>query len=217
MLMTNGIGVPADPGEQSRYVDRLADAGISAIAVGEDVAAPAISAAMIAASERRALPILLTAYEMPFAAVARVVAESRTDVAERRRLMKTARIYESLRTATIEGRDAVSLLDDLGAELGCRLEVLDVATWRNSFAPAQCLASGASAVLGDTRSAAPGTCRRILRLDLDGRSRSPFRFPHDDPPRCWPAISPTPCPELSRAPACVDRRRARARKARPRA
>ena len=81
MLMTNGIGVPGRPEEQARYVDQLADAGISAIAVGEGVGAPPISSAMVAASERRALPILLTAYEVPFAAVARVVAESRTDAA----------------------------------------------------------------------------------------------------------------------------------------
>ena len=39
MLMTNGIGLPADPEEQARYLSRLADAGISAIAIGEDVGA----------------------------------------------------------------------------------------------------------------------------------------------------------------------------------
>jgi purine catabolism regulator len=72
MLMTNGLGMPADPGEQVAYLSRLADAGISAIAIGEDVGAPGISPEMSTASERRALPILLTAYEVPFAAVARV-------------------------------------------------------------------------------------------------------------------------------------------------
>src|SRR5262249_15796044 len=57
MLMTNGIGLPDDPEEQSRYVDCLADAGISAIAVGEGVGAPPISASMVSVAERRALPI----------------------------------------------------------------------------------------------------------------------------------------------------------------
>ena len=197
MLMTNGIGVPADAGEQSRYIDHLADAGISAIAVGEGVGAPPISGAMAAASERRALPILLTAYEVPFAAVARVVAESRTDGAERRRLMKTARIYESLRTATIERRDALSLLRDLGSELGCRLEVLDVATWRNSFAPRDVVAAPARAVLRDTLRRCAGHLPAILRLDVDGHAALAVPVPSRRPAAMLASRFTDSVPELS--------------------
>ncbi|MGH2881971.1 MAG: PucR family transcriptional regulator, partial [Solirubrobacteraceae bacterium] len=168
MLMTNGIGLPADPDEQARYLSRLADAGISAVAIGEDVGAPAISPAMVSASERRALPILLTAYEVPFAAVARVVADSRADLEERRRLTKTARIYELLRTATIEGRGAVHLLHELGAELGCRLEVLDLASWREAFAPATRAPAAVRDVLRDALARCAGHLPAILRLDLEG-------------------------------------------------
>jgi purine catabolism regulator len=170
MLMTNGIGVPAEPAAQARYIDRLADAGISAVAVGQDVAAPPISPAMVAASERRALPILLTAFEVPFAAVARVVAESRTDVAERRRLMKTARVYESLRAATIDRRDATSLLGDLGTEVGCRLQVLDLAVWCDAFAPGHAVAAATRAVLSATLERCAGHLPALLRLDVDGHA-----------------------------------------------
>jgi purine catabolism regulatory family protein/PucR-like helix-turn-helix protein len=168
MLMTNGLGLPADPDEQSRYLSRLADAGISAIAIGEDVGAPPISPAMVSASERRALPILVTAFEVPFAAVARVVADSRADIEERRRLTKTARIYELLRTATIEGRGAEHLLHELGAELGCRLEVLDLASWREAFAPARRAPTAVREVLLDALARCAGHLPAILRLDLDG-------------------------------------------------
>ena len=169
MLMTNGLGMPTDPDEQARYLSRLADAGMSAIAIGEDVGAPAISSAMVSASERRALPILLTAYEVPFAAVARVVADSRTDVEERRRLARTARIYESLRTATIEGRGGTALLDDLGSELGCRLEVLDLPTWRFAFAPRRRAPAAVCDVLRETLVHCAGHLPAILRFELDGR------------------------------------------------
>src|SRR5690242_16169877 len=168
MLMTNGLGLPADPDEQSRYLSRLADAGISAIAIGEDVGAPPISPAMVSASERRALPILVTAFEVPFAAVARVVADSRADIEERRRLTKTARIYELLRTATIEGRGAAHLLHELGAELGCRLEVLDLASWREAFAPVRRAPTAVREVLLDALARCAGHLPAILRLDLDG-------------------------------------------------
>lgn len=169
MLMTNGLGMPTDPDEQARYLSRLADAGMSAIAIGEDVGAPAISSAMVSASERRALPILLTAFEVPFAAVARVVADSRTDVEERRRLARTARIYESLRTATIEGRGGTALLDDLGSELGCRLEVLDLPTWRFAFAPRRRAPAVVCDVLRETLVRCAGHLPAILRFELDGR------------------------------------------------
>ncbi len=168
MLMTNGLGMPTEPREQADYVSRLADAGISAIAVGEDVGAPGISAEMAMASERRALPILLTAYEVPFAAVARVVADSRTDHEERSRLLKTARIYESVRTATIDRRDANWLLDEIGAELGCRLEVLDMKAWRFAFAPRLTADASIREVLLDALDRCAGRLPAILRLHFRG-------------------------------------------------
>jgi PucR family transcriptional regulator, purine catabolism regulatory protein len=137
MLMTVGLGLPRKPVDQARYVGRLADAGMSAIAIAEGVEAPPISAPMVRASERRALPILLTAFEVPFAALARVVAEAKTDDEERLRLLKTARLYESVRAATISGRDPTSLLEDIGAELGCDFELLELHTWRYPFNPAR--------------------------------------------------------------------------------
>ena len=197
MLMTNGIGVPADPEEQSRYIDRLADAGISAITVGEGVGAPPISRAMVSAAERRALPILLTAYEVPFAAVARVVAEARTDAVERRRLMKTARIYESLRTATIEGRDAISLLEDLGAELGCRLEVIDIATWRGAFVPERRVAQAPRSVLRQTLDRCAGHLPAILRLDVDGHAAVAVPVPAQRPAALLASRFTDAVPELS--------------------
>lgn len=197
MLMTNGIGVPADPGAQALYVNRLADAGISAIAVGEDVAAPPISPAMAAASERRALPLLLTAFEVPFAAVARVVAESRTDLEERRRLLKTARIYESLRTATIDGRDAVALFEDLGAELGCRLDVLDLTAWHHAFAPQRVIAAPVRAILRDTLRRCAGHLPAILRLDVDGGAAVAVPIPARQPAALLASSFAESAPELT--------------------
>jgi DNA-binding PucR family transcriptional regulator len=197
MLMTNGIGIPDDPDHQARYIDRLADAGISAIAVGEGVAAPEISRAMVSAADRRALPILLTAYEIPFAAVARVVAEARTDAAERHRLKKTARIHESLRAATIEGREGSSLLDELGAELACRLAVLDVATWRDSFMPQQRLATTARGVLEGTLNRCAGHLPALLRLDVEGDAALLVPVPSRRPAALMASRFAEPVPELS--------------------
>jgi purine catabolism regulatory family protein/PucR-like helix-turn-helix protein len=197
MLMTNGIGLPNRPDEQSRYIDCLADAGISAVAVGEGVAAPEISPAMVSAAERRALPILLTAYEIPFAAVARVVAEARTDAAERHRLLKGARIHQSLRAATIEGRDGTSLLADLGAELACRLRVLDVATWRDVFEPRQRLTTTPRTVLAQTLQRCAGHLPAMLRLEVDGQAAVMVPVPSHRPAALMASSFAEPVPELS--------------------
>jgi purine catabolism regulatory family protein/PucR-like helix-turn-helix protein len=170
LLMTNGLGMPTDPAEQARYVNILADAGISGIAVGQGVGAPPISNAMAEASNERALPILLTAYEVPFAAVARVVAESKTDAEERRRLLKTARIYESLRAAAINHRDAASLFDELGSGLGCRLDVLDMAVWHYAFDPARVAAPALRQVLTAALLRGGGHLPAVLRTEMDGRA-----------------------------------------------
>lgn len=197
MLMTNGIGLPVDPEDQNRYLSRLADAGISAIAIGEDVGAPPISPTMVSASERRALPILLTAFEVPFAAVARVVADSRTDLEERRRLTKTARIYELLRTATIDRCGAAHLLRELGAELGCHFEVLDLASWREAFAPARRASAAVRDVLRDALARCAGHLPAILRLELDGGVGLAVPVPARRPAALLASRFTDPQPELS--------------------
>jgi PucR family transcriptional regulator, purine catabolism regulatory protein len=167
LLMTNGLGVPQAAPAQARYIERLADAGISAIAIGEE-AAPKVSAEMIAAAERRALPILVTAYEVPFTALARVVAESRASGEEQTRLAKMARIYECVRAAAAEGHAAGALFLDLGKELSCNLDVLDTTAWRYSFAPSEAPGADTLQVLKDTLARHAGRLPAIIRLEVNG-------------------------------------------------
>ncbi|HXO08789.1 MAG TPA: helix-turn-helix domain-containing protein, partial [Solirubrobacteraceae bacterium] len=69
-------------------------------------------------------PILLTAYEVPFIALSRVVAESNQHE-EQRRLVCTVRLYDRLREWMINDEDTGPLIDTLAEELRCRLYVLD--------------------------------------------------------------------------------------------
>ncbi len=60
LLMTTGLGIPADVSEQRAFVERLAAAGLSGVAVGDRMYAPPISDEMRGAdvleSARHALP-----------------------------------------------------------------------------------------------------------------------------------------------------------------
>ena len=123
LLMTVGLGVPADPAAQEEWVRRLAAAGVSAVAIGEAMAAPPLSERMTAAADRCELPLLLTATEVPFIELSRAVAAANHG-AEQQRLAGTARLYELMRASVAHGGGRLALLDALGAELGAELAVL---------------------------------------------------------------------------------------------
>src|SRR5688500_13988842 len=53
LVMTTGAGIPEDPAEQANWLDRLADANVSALVVAARADAPQISDRMLAAAEAR--------------------------------------------------------------------------------------------------------------------------------------------------------------------
>lgn len=167
LLMTNGLGIPTEPEAQEAYIERLARAGVSGIAIGSDLHAPPISERMTAAADRLELPLLLTAYDVPFIALARAVAEA-NQYDERTRLVKMARIYETVRAAAAAGDGAAELLTKLGAELGCAFEVVDLLTGEDALGTDGQAAAGARAALMSAMAARDGQAPAVLRLDVAG-------------------------------------------------
>ncbi|MHB1569849.1 MAG: PucR family transcriptional regulator [Solirubrobacteraceae bacterium] len=123
LLMTNGYSLPAEPDGQVEFVEQLHAAGISGLAIGEEQHAPPITEAMRQRAEALGVPILFTAYEVPFVALARTVADANSR-REQLRLQQTVRLYDRLREATIGGGDA-KLLDRLSDDLNANMYVLD--------------------------------------------------------------------------------------------
>ncbi|MFZ1994978.1 MAG: PucR family transcriptional regulator ligand-binding domain-containing protein, partial [Solirubrobacteraceae bacterium] len=93
LLMTNGFSLPADADGQVDFLLQLAETGLSGVAIGEGQAAPPLSEKMLSRAEELQFPILLTAYEVPFIALSRVVAEANQHE-EQRRLVRTVRLYD---------------------------------------------------------------------------------------------------------------------------
>lgn len=120
LLMTVGLGVPDGAEAQVNYVTRLAGIGVSGVAVADRMLAPPLTPEMVAAANEHALPLLLTAYEVPFVQVSRAVAAANQGP-EQTRLVKAARIYDRVRSAVLEHSGPAKLLVTLGEELGCRL------------------------------------------------------------------------------------------------
>ncbi len=129
LLMTTGLGVPGSPAEQVRYVESLAAAGVAAVAVGEDMHAPPLTAKMVAASDSLGLPLLLTRRDIPFIALARSVATA-SQREELARIDQTVRVYELLRQSSLHEMRLGELLGSLEQVLGARLVAADAVTGR---------------------------------------------------------------------------------------
>ncbi len=117
LLMTVGFTVPEAPSAQEAYVERLAEAGLSGLLIAEKMYAPELSAEFTSAADRLSLPVLLTAYSVPFTAIARTVAEENRG-AEHQRLLQALRVYETARLA-VGSASGSELMAQLGDVAGC--------------------------------------------------------------------------------------------------
>lgn len=124
LLMTVGYTLPEGDEAQVAYMERLADAGLSGLLIAEKMHAPALSKEMSEAAARLSVPVLLTAYDVPFTAISRAVAEANRG-GEHARLVQAVRVYETARLAVSGTSFGESLMARLGEVTRCDLFVLD--------------------------------------------------------------------------------------------
>ncbi|RVU23736.1 PucR family transcriptional regulator [Streptomyces antnestii] len=122
LLLTNGMSFPKAAREQEELVSRLVDAGASALAIGEQMYCPPLTARFTRASDALALPVLSVEYPMPFVAISREVAAANLPQ-QSDRLMRTERIYHALQRSVTEKRQPTQLATALSQLLGCELHV----------------------------------------------------------------------------------------------
>jgi purine catabolism regulator len=122
LLMTNGMSFPKLAREQEELVRRLVDAGASALAIGEQMYCPPLTARFTRASDSLALPVLSVEYPMPFVAISREVAAANLPQ-QSDRLIRTERIYYALQRSVTEERKPSRLTTALSQQLGCELHV----------------------------------------------------------------------------------------------
>lgn len=124
LMMTNGLSIPADPVGQVDLAENLVSAGASALAIGEKMHAPELTAEFLAACETLPLPVISVPFPLPFVAISRAVAESSL-FEESRRLRQVARIYDVLRHAETAADRWPRLAAAVERELDAALFVLD--------------------------------------------------------------------------------------------
>lgn len=127
LLMSNGLNLPEEPEGQVAFLAGLESAGLSGLAVGDDMHAPPFAPRFLERAEELSFPLLAIPHDVPFVAVSRAVAAANSDE-EHKRLVQTVQLYEALRGAVSTGSSGAALLRELGRQLGCRLLLLDATT-----------------------------------------------------------------------------------------
>jgi purine catabolism regulator len=162
LLMTVGYTVPETPLAQKAYVEKLADAGLSGLLVAEKMYAPELSEELRSAADRCSLPVLLTAYDVPFTAISRAVAEANRSV-EHERLLQAVRVYETARVA-VGGASGSELLARLGAVARCGLFLLDPIRGRSLVPDGPTVPAGIADLLTEEMAHRSQPMPAVLRL-----------------------------------------------------
>jgi purine catabolism regulator len=104
MIMTTGIAIPRSASGQRAYIERLDDAGVSALALSEGLHVPPLRRAFLAAADERRFPVLEVPLPVPFVSVTQEVAAAQGgDVGAR--LGAQLRVFGALRWMTTEALD----------------------------------------------------------------------------------------------------------------
>ncbi|MDA0637656.1 PucR family transcriptional regulator ligand-binding domain-containing protein [Nonomuraea sp. MCN248] len=108
MIMTTGIGVPRSAADQRAYLERLDDAGVSALALSAQLHVPPLHPAFFEAAERRGMPVLEVPLAVPFIAISQEVAAAAQEDA-RHRLGAQLQVFGALRWLAAEDLDTATL------------------------------------------------------------------------------------------------------------
>ena len=125
-LMTTGIGIPYKKDDQIKYIQRLHEAKITGIVIGENMQAPENISALLGEAAVLGFNVLLMAYEIPFSAITRLISDykKRADYAKNTAIMQ---VYDSARLG-IQGLGIKQLLCNLQNNIKSPIYLIDPKT-----------------------------------------------------------------------------------------
>lgn len=112
VIMTTGLAVPRSAARQRAYLERLDDAGVSALALSAQLHVPPLHQAFFDAAEERGMPVLEVPLAVPFIAVSQEVAAALQEDASHR-LGAQLQVFGALRWLAAEDLDTATLFKRL--------------------------------------------------------------------------------------------------------
>ena len=117
---------------QAHFVEHLADAGASGLAIGLGMSGPPLTAATAPSADQLALPLLTVPFSVPFTAVVRAVAAA-IDRAEASQLGASPGCMNCCGAPWPRATGGPEMFRKIGDELGVRLYLVDPATGKSPF------------------------------------------------------------------------------------
>jgi purine catabolism regulator len=195
LLMSNGLNVPAAAADQLCFLEELVSAGLSGLAVGDDMHSPPLADGFLGRADELAFPVLAIPHEVPFVAVSRAVAGANSDE-EHERLVRTVQLYEVLRSAVSSGRLGATLLRELGNQLRCRLLVLDLVTGLPVLPGDKPAPAGLAERLAQEMRSRRGIFPGVLRVEHEGEVSFAIPVPAARPTALLAVHDGQPPPDL---------------------
>jgi purine catabolism regulator len=178
LIMTTGLAIPQIAREQETYLQRLVNAGVSGLAIGEGMYAPELTNPLLVWADRNSFPILLTSYEIPWIALARTVADANTHK-EHARVVQALRVYEVARQA-IHNTTPADILNLLKEIIYCSLYVVDPVNRKSLFHDVR-LPEDVADKLGHLFSSDISRSRTIQRVEWGGATALQLTVPASRP------------------------------------
>jgi purine catabolism regulator len=165
LLLTNGTGIGASPGDQVHFAEQLARIGASGLVVGLGTGGAAVTPELSDRAGELELPLLTVPYSIRFSDIVRAVAEA-NDEHGSEQLGDLAQFYDLLRLSLAAGDLGPATFDSLGRSLGLRLHLVDAETGASVFDDQAVIPLGTALArsVADHGHAIPG----LLRLSRDG-------------------------------------------------
>jgi purine catabolism regulator len=154
LLMTIGLAVPRGGRAQQRWIEHLADSGLSGVALcesgsepGAAMRSPPLTPKLVETADRLGFPVLMVEHQVPFVALAHAVTDAATR-SEHNRLVRVMRLYDCLREHQV-GTEPAMLLGALAESCQCELYVVERTTLRPPFGTWPALPAMAERALAD--------------------------------------------------------------------
>ncbi|HEY7453019.1 MAG TPA: PucR family transcriptional regulator [Thermoleophilaceae bacterium] len=196
LLMSNGLNLPPEAEAQVAFLGELDSAGLSGLAVGDDMHAPPLAPELLERADALAFPVLAIPRDVPFVAVSRAVANANSDE-EHERLVQTVQLYEAIRGPVSNGGSGSNVLRELGRQLDCSLLLLDPATALPVVAPEAEPPGGLVERLVAELRGRNGAFPAVVRVECEGVRAFALRVPAKRPTALVAVHEPERAPDLA--------------------
>ncbi len=173
LVLTSGVIVPVAAEDQVRFVERMAQADLCGLVVGETPLSPGhttpeLSPQMIAAADHLGFPILVAEYSVPYVRLVRTVAAANA-AGETRVLMQVLRVHNEVHKSIANELSSAQLVNGLSRVLGFPFSVIDPARWEPLLPGCGVPDQEWRAAVLEQLDARGWKVPHLIRVELDGR------------------------------------------------